>query len=86
MKNIWAMALNVVMRQGLSVTLLALAVWWFNDKNNRLENRVEQCNGTMIQIYSDQNERLLRLIESNTAALDQNSEVMKNLSILIKRR
>lgn len=85
MKNVWFIVLETLAKQGLSFLLLGVAIWYFNEQNNKLETRVFDCNSRIVEVYEEQNDRLLELVENNNRALQQNSEAIHNLSRLIRR-
>ena len=84
-KNVWFIVLETLAKQGLSFLLLGVAIWYFNEQNNKLETRVFECNSRIVEVYEEQNDRLLELVENNNRALQQNSEAIHNLSRLIRR-
>lgn len=84
-KNVWFIVLETLAKQGLSFLLLGVAIWYFNEQNNKLETRVFDCNSRIVEVYEEQNDRLLELVENNNKALEQNSEAIHNLSRLIRR-
>lgn len=84
-KNVWFIVLETLAKQGLSFLLLGVAIWYFNEQNNKLETRVFDCNSRIVQVYEEQNDRLLELVENNNRALQQNSEAIHNLSRLIRK-
>lgn len=84
-KNVWFIVLETLAKQGLSFLLLGVAIWYFNEQNNKLETRVFDCNSRIVEVYEEQNDRLLELVENNNRALQQNSEAIHNLSRLIRR-
>lgn len=85
MKNVWFIVLETLAKQGLSFLLLGVAIWYFNEQNNKLETRVFDCNSRIVEVYEEQNDRLLELVENNNRALQQNSEAIHNLSRLIRK-
>lgn len=85
MKNVWFIVLETLAKQGLSFLLLGVAIWYFNEQNNKLETRVFECNSRIVEVYEEQNDRLLELVENNNRALQQNSEAIHNLSRLIRK-
>lgn len=84
-KNVWFIVLETLAKQGLSFLLLGVAIWYFNEQNNKLETRVFDCNSRIVEVYEEQNDRLLELVENNNRALQQNSEAIHNLSRLIRK-
>jgi len=84
-KNVWFIVLETLAKQGLSFLLLGVAIWYFNEQNNKLETRVFECNSRIVEVYEEQNDRLLELVENNNRALQQNSEAIHNLSRLIRK-
>ena len=56
---------------GLTIVLLALAVWYFEAQNNILKEEIRDCNQTMISEYKVERAQTLQIISNNTAALNQ---------------
>ena len=79
MKLILEKILDQVMKNGLAFTLLALATYVYWTQNNRLQVKIQSCNDQIIEIYKEQNQQLIDV-------LDRNTEVMENLSVLLKNQ
>lgn len=79
MKGIMEKILDQIMKHGLLVTLLSLLTYVYWTQNNRLHTKIEQCNQSIIELYKEQNERLLDTLEKNTIAFE-------NLSTLLSKQ
>ncbi len=77
MQTVVTTLLTAAKQHGLSMVLLVLAVWWMNQKNEALSKKVDLCNQETIDIYKNQNEELLKVVEQNTRAIENFSFFLK---------
>ena len=71
--------LDQILKNGLAITLLSVATYVYWTQNQKLHTKIEGCNQQIIDIYKEQNERMIE-------SLDKNTEVMENLSILLRNQ
>lgn len=76
MSSFYAWLLESVKRQGFTVLLLAVAVWYFWQRDEARDHKLEACR-------DGYNTVLLRLAERSTIALEQNTQaVIENTEVL----
>jgi len=61
--------LNTVKLYGLPFVLLAVAVWYFHQRTEKLETAIEACQKKHLETVTQQNGALVRALEQNTQAL-----------------
>lgn len=70
--NMWTTwAMNTIRNYGLPFVLLAIAVWYFHARTEKLETQIEQCQRAHIETVTMQNGALIRAINDNTQALNR---------------
>lgn len=57
-------------KQGFSWVLTALAVWFFYNQTQQMQAKIDLCNDTIIDLYKEDRKELLKVIQSNTFALE----------------
>ncbi|MEM6378818.1 MAG: hypothetical protein AAF705_11400 [Bacteroidota bacterium] len=70
--------LDQIMKHGLLVTLLCLLTYVYWTQNNRLHTKIEQCNQSIIDIYKEQNDLLIKTVDKNTTVLENLSVLLNN--------
>lgn len=80
--NFW----GYVLRQTPLVVVLTVVAYLFWTKIDHMENRVDTCNDRMIELYSQQNERLLEVLDNNAEALQQFGDYLARNSRVESRR
>lgn len=63
-KNTTTWILNALQKQGLSFVLLGLIAYGLYLKVEDLQTKVDQCNAQTIEMYKQQNERLIDAFEN----------------------
>lgn len=63
--------LNTAKMYGLPFVLLAIAVWYFHQRTEKLENAIEACQKNHIEAITMQNGALVRALSDNTQALNR---------------
>lgn len=66
-ENFW----GYLLRQTPIVVFLCVASWLLWQKIEAMESRVDTCNDRMIELYQQQNERLLNVLDVNAEAMQQ---------------
>lgn len=56
---------------GMTIVLLAVAVWYFEGQNKVLREEIRDCNQSLIAEYKVDRAQTLQIISNNTAALNQ---------------
>ena len=64
-------ALNTLRLYGLPFVLLAVAVWYFHNRTEKLESAIEACQKNHAEAITMQNGALIRAITENTQALNR---------------
>jgi hypothetical protein len=76
-QGIW----HLIFQQGLPLILLAVAVLWFNHRDQELTNEINMCDTSQVNILKSQLVRDLafaKVIQENTDVIKQNSESLDN--------
>lgn len=76
--------MDQVKLHGLNFILLALAVMWFYNQNEKLTAEVKLCNSTMIDMHRSDKIRSETLLLNSTAALQQNTQAFKEITVYLK--
>ena len=63
--------LELAKTQGLPFILLCIAVYWFNDKVERLEVKQESCNKELMEYYEKDHLEMVKAIDRNTKAINK---------------
>ena len=71
MVKFWSWIFNAMQKQGISFGLLCVAVWWFQNENIELHQKIDVCNRDIIQIYQDQNQKIIEVLDRNSVALEE---------------
>ena len=69
MKNLWSFLLQVITKQGLSFVLLAAMAFYFQNQTEALQDKTDQCNERIIEMYKEQSEENRKVIRENTEAI-----------------
>ena len=72
------MIFEILAQNGLSFTMLALAVWYFHDKNKKIEERQEQLHKEMLTMILSELEKTRTIIERNTHAFEEMTDYIRN--------
>lgn len=56
---------------GISMLLLAIAVWYFHGENKRMQQEIRSCNQAIIVQYEQSQAKLLEALNNNTLALNR---------------
>lgn len=68
-----------VMQQGLSMSLLALAVWYFNKRQAMLEAKLEKANNDIVLYLKEDRQQLISLMDDNREVMAEVKEAVKRL-------
>lgn len=70
-KLVYTKILDAMIKQGISfVIMLGLVVFFYNE-HVRFQEKIDSCNATIIQMYADNQARLIEALNNNTKALEQ---------------
>lgn len=58
-------------KHGLPFVMLLVAIWYVNQKSQKFEEKIFDCHDQMIQIYQENQDKLIKVIETNTSALEE---------------
>ena len=68
-----------IMQQGLSMSLLALAVYYFNKRQGVLEAKLEKAQTEIISYLKEDRQSLITLMDENKDVMAQTKDVMKRI-------
>ena len=68
-----------IMQQGLSMSLLALAVWYFNKRQGILEGKLEMSQSEIVKYLKEDRKQLITLMDENKDVMLQTKDVMKRI-------
>ena len=68
-----------IMQQGLSMSLLALAVYYFNKRQGILETKLEKAQTEIINYLKEDRQSLITLMDENKDVMAQTKDVMKRI-------
>lgn len=68
-----------IMQQGLSMSLLALAVSYFNKRQGILEAKLEKAQVEIISYLKEDRQSLITLMDENKDVMAQTKDVMKRI-------
>lgn len=77
MSSFYTWLLESIKKQGFTVLLMAVAVWYFWQRDEARDKRLEACR-------EEYNTVLLRIAERSTMALEQNTEAVEQNSGLLE--
>jgi hypothetical protein len=72
-----------IMQQGLSMSLLALAVAYFNKRQSVLEEKLDKAQTEIVTFLKEDRQELITLMEQNKDVMEQNVQVMKRIEVRI---
>jgi hypothetical protein len=72
-----------IMQQGLSMSLLALAVAYFNKRQAVLEAKLDKAQNEIVTFLKEDRQDLITLMEQNKDVMVQNVQVMKRIEVRI---
>lgn len=76
-------SLESIKQMWLPVLILLLCLWWLNNRFESIDKRLQNCEADKFAIITANNERSSAVIQKNTEALNQNTETMARLQILL---
>lgn len=71
MHKIWLLLLDSLEKQGLSLLLLAAAIFWLNQRYERIEESLATCNEQVIEYYRADHAEMKRVIDNNTRVIEK---------------
>jgi phosphoglycerate-specific signal transduction histidine kinase len=71
LKHVAPWIIESVKRQGFSWLLTALAVWFFYNQTQTMQQKIDDCNNTIIEMYQNDRETLIKVLQTNTDALEK---------------
>lgn len=74
------LAYEQLKKQGFNFLLLALAIWYFHDKNEKMNAELDKCNSAILQMYREDRTQAYELVQNNTKALIELRESIKNMN------
>lgn len=78
MAKVWLSILKAVQQQGLSFMLMVAIAYYFQMQNNNLQNKVDQCNNSQMELYREHSKNMEKVIERNTAAFENFSVYLRD--------
>lgn len=75
---------NELLKNGLSLILLAVAVVYFHVRTENLEDRYHLCNERVIKMYAESYAQMETAINKNTIMMERNEAMMKEIQIALK--
>lgn len=79
METFLTWSIEQIMQQGLSMSLLALAVWYFNKRQDILEGKLEKSQGEIVTYLKEDRKQLITLMDENKEVMLQTKDVMKRI-------
>jgi hypothetical protein len=64
---------------GLPVALLAFGLWYFQQDNQKLNHKLQECHNEIIRLYREDREQTKDLIINHTQALKELTTSINNL-------
>lgn len=71
LNNIWSGLLAAIQKQGLSFMLLAVAVYYFYQRDLSQNKRIDECTNQVIQYLAEDRKILIDAVNKNTRTLEQ---------------
>ncbi len=73
MQTTWQIVIEQTKKQGLPFLLLAVAVWYFESRQDKMEEQFLECQEEKFQILQE-------TVNKNTATLEQLNETIRTIS------
>ena len=64
-------AIDQLKKHGIVVALLALAVYWLVNRQDKLEAKIDNCNAELTRFLDEDRARMIKVIESNTQVIQR---------------
>lgn len=66
-------------KHGVGFLILLAVVWYFHEQNEKIQAKVDACNGAMLEVYRQQNGILINAVDRNSTAMENLSSYLKDL-------
>lgn len=83
MSTFFTWFLEQVKRQGFTVMLLVIAVWYFYQRDVDRDKKLANCQNENLQLLMGIAERSAAALEQNTDAIEENTEVLNHLEEIL---